>query len=175
VTRASEWLSLGLRLITYGFVNGAQMFSITAEAGGIPAVYDDAEIARLPQLQNLTTELATMTTKCVCQRCCMANTARFGGVQLRALHITLCAMKSLLNQAACRLATYWNGKQVFTRWQTVFSFGPEHQRKLRRLREVETALRDALQEKELLERKLARLTANRETDVTTLQVSEGSG
>jgi len=40
---------------------------------------------------------------------------------------------------------------------------------------VETALRDALQEKELLERKLARLTANRETDVTTLQVSEGSG
>ena len=41
------------------------MFNITAEAGGIPAVYDDAEIARLPQLQNLTAELAEMTTKCV--------------------------------------------------------------------------------------------------------------
>ena len=41
-----------------------QIFDITAEAGGIPAVYDEAEIARLPQLQNLTAELATMTTKC---------------------------------------------------------------------------------------------------------------
>ena len=43
-----------------------------------------------------------------------------------------------------------------------------------RLRDVETSLREALQEKELLERKLARLTANRETDVTTLQASEVS-
>ena len=46
------------------------MFSITAEAGGIPAVYDDAEIARLPQLQNLTAELAAMTTKCGCPDYC---------------------------------------------------------------------------------------------------------
>lgn len=81
MTRASEWLSLGLRLITYGFVNGAQMFSITAEAGGIPAVYDDAEIARLPQLQNLTTELAAMTTKCVCVKAfCQAGSVRLRGL-----------------------------------------------------------------------------------------------
>jgi histidinol-phosphate/aromatic aminotransferase/cobyric acid decarboxylase-like protein len=39
-----------------------------------------------------------------------------------------------------------------------------------RLQEVETALREALQEKELLERKLARLQASREGEVTALKV-----
>ena len=39
-----------------------------------------------------------------------------------------------------------------------------------RLQEVETALREALQEKELLERKLARLQASREGEVAALKV-----
>ena len=41
---------------------------------------------------------------------------------------------------------------------------------LHRLQEAETALREALQEKELLERKLARLQASREGEVAALKV-----
>ncbi len=81
MTRAWEWLAFSLWLIMDVLVDRAQMFSITAEAGGIPAVYDDAEIARLPQLQNLTTELAAMTTKCVCVKAfCQAGSVRLRGL-----------------------------------------------------------------------------------------------
>ena len=153
------------------------MIDVMADAGSIPAYpYEDADIVRLaqPQIQSLT--LKCGVTCAAGSACAKPQHVGVGGLKSSRrtpFGLTSCPPRSVRSTFITQCCATFSRK---TRTLEDNSNNPSPTPDLilldLRLQEVETALREALQEKELLERKLARLQASREGEVAALKVGK---